>query len=311
MNDDIMQQAGIYLLWNTASGGIYVGSAGQSFYIRFYSHISALRNNKHYNPWLQRSWNKHGESAFRFVIFEVIDDRDLIVSREQYWIDMFRTTHKIYNVAPTAQSMRGFRFSEESRKRMSEKQRGKKGKPPTEENRRILSEKAKLRYQNPEFAVRISKSIALSYTPELRKARSEKFQKTHLGTFISPSGERYTDIVNMLSFCNEHGLSSRDMFGLIKGDHFVHRGWTYLRPDGTPHPSHVKPQACECCGAIFQPLKASSYCSNACKSEARRQSGVDNVTKSCEVCGEDFVSNKYMKRCYCSRKCSAVSRIRR
>lgn len=53
------------------------------------------------------------------------------------------------------------------------------------------------------------------------------------------------------------------------------------------------------------------FCSNACKSKWRRESGLDNITRVCEYreCGRDFQSNRYAKRRFCSKSCAARARI--
>lgn len=45
------------------------------------------------------------------------------------------------------------------------------------------------------------------------------------------------------------------------------------------------------------------YCSNKCRSAARRASGVDDVEKECGFCGGTFSSNKYAKVRFCSKSC--------
>lgn len=65
---------------------------------------------------------------------------------------------------------------------------------------------------------------------------------------------------------------------------------------------------CECCGKEFETYDngRNRFCSNACKSRARRLSGVDNVEKVCIGCGKTYKVNKYhaKEQLYCSRKCA-------
>ena len=64
---------------------------------------------------------------------------------------------------------------------------------------------------------------------------------------------------------------------------------------------HVKKKfVCEYCGKEFESTQVKSkFCSNNCKSAARRKSGVDNVVKICERCGNEYTANKYQKTHYC------------
>lgn len=58
---------GTYIIKNLATGMMYVGSA-KSFDKRWKTHLKALRLSKHVNLHLQRSFDKHGEQAFVFVL---------------------------------------------------------------------------------------------------------------------------------------------------------------------------------------------------------------------------------------------------
>lgn len=48
----------------------------------------------------------------------------------------------------------------------------------------------------------------------------------------------------------------------------------------------------------------SKFCSNVCKSQYRRKTGLDNIEKICDNCGKKYISNKYSKTRYCSKSCS-------
>lgn len=64
---------------------------------------------------------------------------------------------------------------------------------------------------------------------------------------------------------------------------------------------------CQQCGRSYESLKPSGsrFCSNACKTKARKASGVDNVKRACVVCGKAFTVDKYAKKATCSRSCGA------
>lgn len=64
---------------------------------------------------------------------------------------------------------------------------------------------------------------------------------------------------------------------------------------------------CQQCGEAFTvkviQRRELRFCSNKCKSAARRSSGIDNENRTCERCGKVFAINKYQKNRYCSRQC--------
>lgn len=62
---------------------------------------------------------------------------------------------------------------------------------------------------------------------------------------------------------------------------------------------------CENCGKTFIAVKTgeNKFCSNACKSAARRKSGIDNEMRKCEWCGKEYSVNKYSKSKTCSKSC--------
>lgn len=64
--------AGIYSIVNQNNNKTYIGSS-KNIIRRWYIHKSALKNNRHHCIYLQRSWNKHGEAAFKFDIVNKMD----------------------------------------------------------------------------------------------------------------------------------------------------------------------------------------------------------------------------------------------
>lgn len=61
---------------------------------------------------------------------------------------------------------------------------------------------------------------------------------------------------------------------------------------------------CDYCGNVFKTLnryseKSNHFCSNKCRAAFRRASGVDDITKICEACGNEYRANKYQQTKYC------------
>lgn len=116
---------GIYKITNISNGKIYIGSA-VNIYDRWYKHKSDLIKNRHRNSYLQSSWNKYGEASFLFEVVEVVNDKQDLISREQFWIDALDVCNRKigYNLAPKAGSMLGFRHSKESLEKISKNRTG-------------------------------------------------------------------------------------------------------------------------------------------------------------------------------------------
>ena len=123
----------VYKITNTVNGKVYIGST-VDYKTRVSKHKSDLRAGKHCNEYLQRSWSKNGEELFSFTIIEIVDTVAEVSKREQYWIDLSKASNREfgYNLKEIAYSNIGYKFSEESKMRMSY---AKKGKPWTERQR--------------------------------------------------------------------------------------------------------------------------------------------------------------------------------
>ena len=120
-NEMKTSSSGVYSIKNNVNGKIYIGSA-VDISSRFRDHIKELRKNVHSNGHLQNSWNKHGEHNFSFDV-ECLCVKEELVSFEQDIIDSYTEVlgwENLYNIAPTAGSMLGFKHSEETRAKMRE-----------------------------------------------------------------------------------------------------------------------------------------------------------------------------------------------
>lgn len=91
--------AGIYAIVNTVNNKRYIGST-KNIKSRFKQHVSSLKSNTHFNQHLQHSFNKYGESHFKFIILEYCNI-DNLIQKEQKWIDFCFFTEN-YNMATYA-----------------------------------------------------------------------------------------------------------------------------------------------------------------------------------------------------------------
>jgi group I intron endonuclease len=143
---------GVYMIVNQLNGNVYVGSTS-AIRKRWVLHRHLLRQNKHHAPHLQAAWRLYGESAFQFVVVQVIDDPELRLKVEQCFIDV-HSPERLYNVSRVARSNVGLKRSELTRAKMREGMKDPKRvahiralgkKPKSEEQRRLMSLAARKR----------------------------------------------------------------------------------------------------------------------------------------------------------------------
>lgn len=90
--------SGIYKIINTVNGQLYVGSA-VSLRRRRHQHFTSLRRGRHKNPHLQAAFNKYGESAFVFTVIEIVENKEDLIAREQFFIDDLNPEYNIHRIA--------------------------------------------------------------------------------------------------------------------------------------------------------------------------------------------------------------------
>jgi len=194
-------QSGVYAITNLENDKIYVGST-KDFKERWYIHRRSLNLGTHYNKYLQRSWNKHGEDMFEFSILEYVNNLDDLHLVEQFWMDKYREGGKeLYNIGKYADNaLRGNTMPEEHRRNI-----GKSliGHPVSEESKRKTAAGC---------ARRGRERRDIPFPHLVNKGTGE----------IMPSG------VNLGAMCEEWGLDYYCVLALIRGERSSHRDWTLL-----------------------------------------------------------------------------------
>ncbi len=132
---DIPAQSGIYVITCIPTGKIYVGSA-VNLKRRQYLHFWRLATNTHENKKLQRAWNKHGDSSFKFEVLEMVLDLHDLLAAEQKWIDSLNAVDSGFNICPVAGNSFGRKLSAESKQKIAN---ANKGRIPSDEVRRKIS----------------------------------------------------------------------------------------------------------------------------------------------------------------------------
>ena len=164
---------GIYKIQNTINNKVYIGQA-VDIEDRWRNHLSSLRSNSHANTHLQNSFNYYGENAFIFSIIEECSV-DVLTRQEQFWIDYYGGVNSAKNYNQRDAGSHGA-HSEESKRKISESQKGIKKAPHTisDEGRKSLS-KAHIGIKHSD-ETRIKMSLAhkgVKHTEESKKRISK------------------------------------------------------------------------------------------------------------------------------------------
>jgi group I intron endonuclease len=148
---------GVYLIKNKLNNKVYVGSS-YDVKKRIISHLSRLKNNKHHSKYLQASFNKYGKHVFSINILEYVKNTNILLKREQYWLNFFTSYNPSYgyNICNISKNTKGRMHSEKTKKLMSEKRKGQTvgvnnpfyGKKHTKENIAKILNNRKRSYKN-------------------------------------------------------------------------------------------------------------------------------------------------------------------
>ena len=107
-------KSGIYCIENIVNKKKYIGSS-INVYKRRNRHFSELKMLKHKNSKLQNSYNKHGKDKFIFYVLELVEDKNELIFKEQFYIDSMKPE---YNINLIANSSLGVIRSEETKEKI-------------------------------------------------------------------------------------------------------------------------------------------------------------------------------------------------
>lgn len=171
----MLNNSGVYQIRNRVNGKVYVGSSA-NMRKRRNTHFSDLRRGIHSNTHLQRAFNKYGEDSFIFEVLEICSVEDL-EERETWWIRSKNANNREYgyNSRLRVDSNRGFRHTEETKRKISVNRRGKgTGKRDLpKEVREFLRQKC------------IEQNLAQYHTKETEEKRLTKLREVVKGKPIS------------------------------------------------------------------------------------------------------------------------------
>lgn len=182
--------SGIYQIYNPITNKRYIGS---SIHIeqRFKEHIRNLKSGRHCNQHLQNAWNKYGDQL-RFEILEYCEP-EYLIETEQYYIDYYNSADRRYgyNIDKYVSHF-GHHLSDETRKKISEKAKGRKPSREAIEKTRLANTGKK----KPKQSETMKKKYLEGYrVPRIYDFPEEKQieWKKHLSEGIR---RRYSDLEN-------------------------------------------------------------------------------------------------------------------
>ncbi len=121
--DILPQLSAVYRIICITTKKFYVGSS-VNVARRWRQHRATLRRGEHGSIYLQRAWDKYGESAFEIEVIEFVE-RDRLTEREQHYITCTGCCDPLigFNMSPTAGSPRGIIRSSNTKSALAESTR--------------------------------------------------------------------------------------------------------------------------------------------------------------------------------------------
>jgi len=235
-------QSGVYSVLQLSTGRHYVGSAVR-LDRRWLRHVWDLKNSRHHNSKLQRSWDKYGEDDFRFDILEVCE-RGQLEAREQFWID---ETRPFFNILRKAYSAANFKHSEEALERMSEAQKLVWEQRTPEERSRIVKQqgftmKGAKHAEETKQKMSATHKLLTPHPNSIRNLLEARNEDPNYGAKIAdalattwyvvtgPDGSEH-EVRNLSKFCRDHSLNQGHMSAAARGERRGDNGWLCRRRD--------------------------------------------------------------------------------
>jgi group I intron endonuclease len=182
----------------------YIGQA-QNFTKRFRRHKSALRKGNHDNSHLQNAFNKYGEAYFTFHIVMRVKE-DFLDRYEQWQLDQYWETGRLYNLSPTAGSSRGVKIN--------------------------MSPEKKREFSEKRSKAMMGNTLTLGHklTPE-HIAKVVKSRRKFIYEVKFPFPDRHIEFTNNLAqFARDHsGLDPSALHKVAKGEYSHHQGFRVRR----------------------------------------------------------------------------------
>jgi group I intron endonuclease len=208
----------IYKITNSVNDKVYIGQTVESLKKRWNRHtwVCTIKRNA---MAITNAIVKYGKENFSIEEIDKADDIEELNEKEIYYINLYKSmSPNGYNLTTGGNNKR---LSEETKRKISESNKGRKA---SEETIKRLSESHKGIKMSEESRNKLSMTNKGKKPSENTiKGSIEHNQKTY--TMISPNGEVVT-FTNMKLFCLENNLSNSKLCLVASGKRRSHKGWT-------------------------------------------------------------------------------------
>lgn len=229
-------KSGIYCIKCIPTTKIYIGSSKDT-QSRWISHRGDLRGNRHYNTYLQNAWNKYGEKNFEFSVMEEVNNLDLLIEREQWWLDNTGCCNKEtgFNQSKTAVGKPKDNISTNFKKwiirlpNYMEIEIENLKKFARENNLNYDAIKSAAEAKRREYKNYHVREVGVSIEDWVKRyvSRGNRKCKFWIATNISTGKETF--VTCMQNFCKINDLNKGSICSIAHGTHDKHRGW-HARP---------------------------------------------------------------------------------
>jgi group I intron endonuclease len=208
----------IYKITNSINDKVYIGQTVESLKKRWNRHTWGCTIKRNAMA-ITNAIVKYGKENFIIEEIDKADDIEELNEKEIYYINLYKSmSPNGYNLTTGGNNKR---LSEETKRKISESNKGRKA---SEETIRKLSESHKGIKMSEESRNKLSMTNKGKKPSENTiKGSIEHNQKTY--TMISPNGEIVT-FTNMKLFCLENNLSNSKLCLVASGKRRSHKGWT-------------------------------------------------------------------------------------
>lgn len=197
---------GIYKILNKVNNKVYIGSA-TDIRKRWRDHKWYLNHNKHHNSHLQSSWNKYGAEAFEFLVLLECSIDELLEKEKENTLKYDSLNKNFgYNVNEPQKIFLNRKCSQETKNLISQRMSGEKnpmygkfgnqhpkyGITPSEENRKIVSNKAKKRRGNDSNASKLKECDVIEIRCEYK---NKKYTQVELSKIYNVTQATISDII--------------------------------------------------------------------------------------------------------------------